>query len=193
MPTASSQRNNENWSKSSKSKSNRNNRNNRNNRSNNNRNSQQQQQGADAAGGVEDEDDENARGVSVVYLFTVSVREGYWRDKGPEWHATFNRAVVAFLVSFWLDRQLQRPQGGGGGEDDDDGGGGGGGDDGNQPQQVQPPGAGGEDGGGENDDNDGLVPLNQLPRNPFNPPSEEDIRNLRQDYLGTTNTRSLST
>jgi len=139
---------------------------------------QQQQQGADAAGGVEDEDDENARGVSVVYLFTVSVREGYWRDKGPEWHATFNRAVVAFLVSFWLDRQLQRPQGGGGGEDDDDGGGGGGGDDGNQPQQVQPPGAGGEDGGGENDDNDGLVPLNQLPRNPFNPPSEEDIRNL---------------
>jgi hypothetical protein len=139
---------------------------------------QQQQQGADAAGGVEDEDDENARGVSVVYLFTVSVREGYWRDKGPEWHASLNRAVVAFLVSFWLDRQLQRPQGGGGGEDDDDGGGGGGGDDGNQPQQVQPPGAGGEDGGGENDDNDGLVPLNQLPRNPFNPPSEEDIRNL---------------
>ncbi|CAL6384811.1 unnamed protein product [Bathycoccus prasinos] len=139
---------------------------------------QQQQQGADAAGGVEDEDDENARGVSVVYLFTVSVREGYWRDKGPEWHATFTRAVVAFLVSFWLDRQLQRPQGGGGGEDDDDGGGGGGGDDGNQPQQVQPPGAGGEDGGGENDDNDGLVPLNQLPHNPFNPPSEEDIRNL---------------
>jgi len=143
---------------------------------------QQQQQGADAVGGVEDEDDENARGVSVVYLFKVSVREGYWRDKGPEWHATFNRAIVAFLVSFWLDRQLQRPQGGGGGEDDDGGGGGGGGDDGNQPQQVQPPGAGGEDAGGENDDNDGLVPLNQLPRNPFNPPSEEDIRNLLRAF-----------